>query len=135
MPHYDKYAGYMWDGDLLGKPCFHCGEPLAAPMAVWHGSALDDNQDGRLALHASCVVALSAGLMRDAQEIFEKSCQLIEDHDSYQRIALVARDNTRLAKFVGEIGVLLGKARAVTAPLPPRPPGPVLVTAKRKLDG
>ena len=68
-PHDDIDSGYLFDGDLLGRPCFYCHTALQAPFVVWMGAPLTDTDDGRLALHPACVLDLFVRLVRDVHEI------------------------------------------------------------------
>lgn len=106
MPDYDKFSAFMWDEDLVGKPCFNCGRPLTAPLVSWHGCALLESDDGRLGLHAECVLSLANGLLRDAEEIFRKAESLF----AYDRRTRVAGDHGRLCELARAIGAALRAA-------------------------
>jgi hypothetical protein len=59
------------DGELIGRPCFYCGQPVSAPAVYWRGCA--DHDDPWLLLHAGCVLELFVRLARDVHEIEKRT--------------------------------------------------------------
>jgi hypothetical protein len=55
------------DGELIGRPCFFCGQPISAPAVYWRGCT--DHDDPWLLLHAGCVLELFVRLARDVHEV------------------------------------------------------------------
>jgi hypothetical protein len=55
------------DGELEGRPCFYCGQPVSPPAVYWHGCT--DSGDPWLVLHPGCVFELFARLARDVLEV------------------------------------------------------------------